>query len=119
MNKQRETFSFNPPINLVEERKWLLAVTNFRTTILVFNITSGNKSFPIRTPGHWNSEDGDELISKLNKLLELRSEEYIELHVREIGKRGTRTETENSGHNLAGFEHLQSEILAKLKKSKR
>ena len=28
VNKQMETISFNPPINLVEERKWLIAVNN-------------------------------------------------------------------------------------------
>ena len=42
MNKQMETFSFNPPINLSEEGKWLLAVTSFEATNSVFNITSEN-----------------------------------------------------------------------------
>ena len=28
-NKQMETFSFSPPINLSEEGKWLLVVTSF------------------------------------------------------------------------------------------
>ena len=28
MNKQMQTFSFNPPINLLEEGKWLLAVSS-------------------------------------------------------------------------------------------
>ena len=32
MNKQRQTFSFNPPINLVEEDKWLLSVSSFECT---------------------------------------------------------------------------------------
>ena len=27
MKKQMQTFSFNPPINLIEEDKWLLAVS--------------------------------------------------------------------------------------------
>ena len=27
MNKKMQTFSFNPPINLVEEGKWLLGVS--------------------------------------------------------------------------------------------
>ena len=30
--KQMETILFNPPINLVEERKWLSAVTCFEAT---------------------------------------------------------------------------------------
>ena len=29
MNKQMQMFSFNPPIHLVEEDKWLLGVTLF------------------------------------------------------------------------------------------
>ena len=29
MNKQMQTFLFNPPINLLEEGKWLLAVSSF------------------------------------------------------------------------------------------
>ena len=36
LNKQVETFSFNPPINLLEGRKWLLAVTSFEATSSVF-----------------------------------------------------------------------------------
>ena len=37
MNKQRQTFSFNPPINLIEEDKWLLAVSLIECTNSVFN----------------------------------------------------------------------------------
>ena len=29
MNEKRQTFSINPPINLIEEDKWLLAVSSF------------------------------------------------------------------------------------------
>ena len=36
MNKQTQTFSFNPPINLVEEGKWLMAVSLFDCTNSVF-----------------------------------------------------------------------------------
>ena len=32
MNKHFQTFSFNLPINLVEEGKWLLGVTSFEST---------------------------------------------------------------------------------------
>ena len=31
-NKQMQTFSFNPPIKLVEEGKWLMAVSLFDCT---------------------------------------------------------------------------------------
>ena len=39
MDKQMQTLSFNPSINLSEEGKWLLAVTSFECTNSVFNIT--------------------------------------------------------------------------------
>ena len=42
MKKQMETFSFNIPINLVEEGKCLLGVTSFEATNSVFNITNEN-----------------------------------------------------------------------------
>ena len=88
MNKQMETFSFSPPINLSEKCKWLLGVTSFECTNSVFNITNENNSFSISITGHWNSEDGEEFINELNKLLELRSENDIEFHVEEVRKRG-------------------------------
>ena len=34
--KQMQTFSFNPPINLVEEGKWLLGVTSLKQRTLLF-----------------------------------------------------------------------------------
>ena len=84
MNKQMQTFSFHPPINLVGEGKWLLAVSSFERTNSVLNKTNENKSFSISISGHWNSDDGEELINKLNKLLELRSENDI---VKEVEKK--------------------------------
>ena len=110
-----ETFSFNPPTNLFEEGKWLLAVASFEATNSVFNQTDENKSFSISTPGHWNSEDGEELIKKVNKLSELRFQNDFELQVKEVEKRGSRREIENSGNNLATFDQFESEILAELR----
>ena len=62
MNKQMQTFSFNPPIKLVEEGKWLLAVSSFECTNSVFNITNENNSFSITIPGHWKSESAKKLL---------------------------------------------------------
>ena len=67
MVKQMEWFSFNPPFNLAEESKWLLAVTRFETTSSVFIIIDENNIFSISTPSVWNSEDGEDLINKLKK----------------------------------------------------
>ena len=89
MNKQVETFLFNPPTNLVEEGKWLLAVTNFQATKSVFVITDENNSFSISTPGHWSSEKGEELINILKRLMKDRSKIDMKYHVEEVRKRGT------------------------------
>ena len=45
MNKQLGTSSFNPPINLIEECKWLLGVSSFECINSVFNISNENNSF--------------------------------------------------------------------------
>ena len=83
-----EAFSFNPPVNLVEEGKCLLAMTSLEATNSVFNITNENNSFSITTTGHWNSKSAEKTINELNKLLELRSENDNELHVEHVRKKG-------------------------------
>ena len=87
MNKQMQTFSFNLPINLLEEGKWLLGVTSLECTNSVFNITNENNSFSIIIPGHYETEFAEKVIKDLNKLEELRS---LELHVEEVRKRGNK-----------------------------
>ena len=84
MNKQMQTFSFNPPINLFEEDKWLLAVSSFECTNSVFNITDENNSFSIIIPRHWETEFAEKIIDEVNRLLELSS---LEIHVNEVRKR--------------------------------
>ena len=93
-------------------------MTSFEATNSVFNITNQNKSFLISTTAHRNSKDGEELINRLKFLLELRSENDIELHVREVVKRCTRKEIENTGCNLANFGHFKSEVLVETKRVK-
>ena len=88
MKKQLQFFSFNPPRNLVEVGKWLLGVTSFESTNSVFNITNENSTFSITTPGHWKPESAENTIDELNKLLELRSGNDIELHVEQVRKKG-------------------------------
>ena len=39
MNKQMENFSISPPINLLEDGKWLKSINSFEATNSVFNIT--------------------------------------------------------------------------------
>ena len=118
MKRQMENFSFSPPINLIKEEKWLLAVTSFDTMNSIFKITNEDNSFSVSIPGYWNSEEGEELFNELLKLLELRSENDIELQVRDVEKRGTRLEIESGGYNLASFDHFKSEILSESKRVK-
>ena len=116
MNKQVQTFSFNPPINLVEEGKWLLAVTLFDYTISVFNITDESNSFSINIPGQWSSESEEKSIERLNMLLEGRSKNDIELHVKEVKLRGDRIIIEGRGYKLSDLDTQKNEILERLKK---
>ena len=87
MDKQMQYFSFNPPINLVEEGKWVLGVSSFECTNSVFNITKENNSFSLIIPGHYQNKSDEKTIDELNKLLELKS---LELHVTEVRKRGNK-----------------------------
>ena len=115
MNKQTQTFSFNPPINLVEEDKWLLAVSSFVCTNSVFNITDENNSFSIIIPSHYQNKSDEETINNLNKLLELKS---LELHVEEVKKRGNKIKNEDKEYKLSDFDNQKNEIIEELKKAK-
>ena len=115
MNKQMQTFSFNPPINLLEEGKWLLAVSSFECTNSVFNITDENNSFSIIIPGHYQNKSDEKTINELKKLLELRSENGIELHVEQVRKKGLILINDYSLSSLGMF---KDEILEDLKNAK-
>ena len=56
----------------------------------------------------------EELVDKLNKLSELRSQNDTEMSVKEVVKGGNRVEIEGSGHILADFDHSKSKIRAGL-----
>ena len=92
----------------------VIAVTSFEATNSVLNITDKNTSFSFLSPSYWNPVGGEEPINKLKKLLELRSQNDIELHGEEFEKRGTRIDNRNSGYKLAGFDHYKSETLVEL-----
>ena len=108
MNKQRQTFSFLPPINLFEEDKWFLAVSSFECTNSVFNITDDNNSFSIIIPAHWETEFAEKIIDELNRLLELRT---LELHVNEVRKRGNIIKIGDKEYKLSDFDNQKYEIL--------
>ena len=110
-----QTSSFNPPINLFEDGKWLLAVSSFECTNSVFNITNENISFSIIVPGHYETESAEKTINELNKLLELRSQNGIELHVEQVRKKGLILINDYSLSSLGMF---KDEILEDLKNAK-
>ena len=118
MIRPKQTFSFNTPINLVEEDKWLLTVSLFDCTNSVFNITDGNNSFSINIPGRWESKSAEKTIDDLNKFLELRSENGIELHVEEVKKRFYQIIIVDKKYKLSEFFTLKEEILKGLKNDK-
>ena len=115
MNKQMQTFSFNPTISLVEEDKWLMAVSLFDCRNSVFNITNENNSFSIIIPGHYETESAEKAVDEINKLLELKS---LELHVNEVRKRGNKLKIGDNEYKLSDFDNQKKEILGELKNVK-
>ena len=115
MDKQMQTFSFNPPIYLVEKGKWLMAVSLFDCTNCVYNITNENNSFSIFIPGHYQTESAEETIDELKKLLELKS---LELHVAEVRKKGNTIKIGDNEYKLSDFDTQKNEIIEELKNAK-
>ena len=107
MDRQMQTFSFNPPFNLLEEGKWLLAVSSFECTNSVFNIINENNSFSINIPGHYQNKSDEKIFDDLNKLLELKS---LELHVKEVRKR-KKIKIGGNEYKLSDFDTHKNEIL--------
>ena len=87
LNKQMETFSFSPSISLSEEGKGLLAVTCFEAINSVFIITDENNSFSTSRQKYWSPNGAEETFNQLKELSELRSQNYIELHAKEVEKK--------------------------------
>ena len=114
MNKQMQTFSFNPPINLLEEGKWLLAVSSLECKNSVHNITKENKSFSIIIPGHYQNKSDEKVIDDLKKLLELKS---LESHV-EVRERGKKIKKGDNENKLSDFDTRKNEILEELRNVK-
>ena len=101
MSEQMQIFSFNPTITLVEEGKWFSALSSFECTNSVFNETNENNSYSITIPGHWQTKSDGKNIDELNKLLVLRS---LELHVKEVRKRGNKIKIRDREYKLSDFD---------------
>ena len=61
----------------------------FRNNELLFNINHESNRVSISTPNLWSPKGAAETINKLNEILELRPQNDIQLHVKEVEKRGT------------------------------
>ena len=110
-----QTFSFNPPINLAEDGKSLVAVSSFECTNSVFNITNENNSFSIIIQGHYQNESDEKTTDELKKLFELRS---LELHANEVKKRGTVIKIGDKEYKLTDFDTQKNEMLEELRNVK-
>ena len=89
-------------------------MTSFEAMNFVFIITDENTRFSFSSRRYSIPVGGEELFNKLKKLLEVRSQNYIELHGKNFEKRGTRIEIGNSRYNLAGFDHCKNETLVEV-----
>ena len=75
----------------------------FEATNSVFNITNENNSFSITIPGHWQTKSAEKTTDELNKLLELRSQNGFELHVK-VRKRGNEIKIGDNEYKLSDFD---------------
>ena len=115
MNRHMQTFSFNTPINLVEEGKWPMAVSSLKCTNSVFNISKENKSFSIIIPGHYQNKTDEKAFAYLKKVLELKS---LESHVEVVRIKGDK-KIGGEEYKLSDFDtQKKNEILEELKKAK-
>ena len=110
LKKQMEIISINPSEKFSKGRKWLLAVTFFEATNCIFKIIDENNSFSIGKTGDWRMPNylPDGIFVETKNLIELRSQNDIELQVKEVKSGGTRKKIENRMYNLAGFDIIKS-----------
>ena len=93
LNKQMQTFLFNPPISFSEEGKRVLAVNCFETINSVFNITDKKIIFSISIPGRCRSPNYSEvdIFDQQKTLLKHKSQNGNKSHVQKVKERGNRT----------------------------
>ena len=89
-------------------------MSSFECTTSVFNITDENNSFSINIAVQWETKSAEKTIDELKKQLELDS---VELHVKEVEKRGYRRSIREKEYKLSEFFTFKDEILEELKKA--
>ena len=100
---------------MIEQDKWLLAVSSFQCTNSVSNITNENNSFSIIVRGHYQNKFDKKTIDELNKILELMS---LELHVQQVRKRGNKIKIKDDEYKISDFDTKKNETIEELKKAK-
>ena len=93
-----------------------MAVTYFEATNSVFIIIDENYSFSIKIRGHWQTKSAEKTINELNNLLELRPQNGIELHVKEVRKRGNQIKIGDNVYKLSDFDTQKENKTIKEKK---
>ena len=88
-----------------------MAVSSLECIKSVFNITDENNSFLITIPSHWPNKSDEIAINELNRLLELRSQNDIDLHVQQVRKKGLILIND---HSLSSHGTFREEILLEL-----
>ena len=74
----------------------------FDCKTFVFDITDENNTFSIIIPGHWATEFDRKVFAKIEELIELRC---LELHVKEVRKRGNKMEIGDKEYKLSDFDN--------------
>ena len=117
MNKQKETFSFSPPINLVEEGECLLGVTSFEATNSVVNVTNENNSFSFSTTSHWIPEYAQQTIDNFKEQSE-PNKRNVNLHIAEVIVKVQMIYIGEDEYDLSDLDIslLKNEIFEKIKK---
>ena len=82
---------------------------------ILFLTSPKNKSFSITIPGHWETRSDEKTIDELNKSLEFRSENGIDLHVDQVRKKVLILMKDYSVSSLGMF---KDELLEEIKKVK-
>ena len=90
-------------------------MSSFDCTNSVFNLTTETNSFSVTIPRHWESTSAEKTIDELNILLELRS---LELHVKEVRKRGSTIKLGDNEYKLSDLDSQKNEILEEVKNAK-
>ena len=90
-------------------------MTSLEATNSVFKITNKKNSFSSTIPGHWNSISAEKTIDELKKLLDLKFQNDIGLHVQEVRKRGNQIKIRVKECNLSDIDTFKEKILKELK----